>query len=513
MKLVYQTLNALKAVGNFFTNNSVSFKAIWNAMKYRIIMGPFNGVVKKLAKLKEMGTLPMKLVYQTLNAIRAIANYYTNNPIPRRALRASWRYSAMLWPFGYTIRQLTKLKEMGTLPMKLVRQALNAIGLIANFYINGPRINFLDAWKLSFTSWIVTGIVKSFAKAVNALKTLKEIRNIPTESVMDVLTAISSIMYFYRHMKYTDNIDEKSEYTKLIVGKFITMATEIQGRFSRVKEINLKAVMSIILACHYIINYYTYTKFVVKRIKVLCMNDCVRLFSIGTKYVSNIKFKKENLTNVILAINSMRRILRFLKRDTLGPFQRLRAHKNISLLTRVATAMAGLSSINPSNISSVGESLSSALSGIKTVDISQAQAITNMFNAFNGINNSENIINKFADSVKEFTSTCQELMAAMEQNTNAINNADTNSNNRKRSSFFDTIKDKVGNFIEDGSDNNNTSNDIKAEETGVRIANVDEIAKTIAEKINGTLSLDVPDTQVQLLINGTGGNEWTITRY
>jgi hypothetical protein len=42
---------------------------------------------------------------------------------------------------------------------------------------------------------------------------------------------------------------------------------------------------------------------------------------------------------------------------------------------------------------------------------------------------------------------------------------------------------------------------------------VDELAKTIADKINGALSVDVADTQIQLLINGTGGNEWTITKY
>ena len=42
---------------------------------------------------------------------------------------------------------------------------------------------------------------------------------------------------------------------------------------------------------------------------------------------------------------------------------------------------------------------------------------------------------------------------------------------------------------------------------------MEEIAKNIAEKINGTLSVDIPDTQVQLLINGTGGNEWIISRY
>ena len=36
---------------------------------------------------------------------------------------------------------------------------------------------------------------------------------------------------------------------------------------------------------------------------------------------------------------------------------------------------------------------------------------------------------------------------------------------------------------------------------------------TIAEKINGSLSVDVSDAQVQLFINGIGGNEWTISRY
>ena len=40
-----------------------------------------------------------------------------------------------------------------------------------------------------------------------------------------------------------------------------------------------------------------------------------------------------------------------------------------------------------------------------------------------------------------------------------------------------------------------------------------ENAELIADKINGALSVDVADTQIQLLINGTGGNEWTITKY
>jgi hypothetical protein len=122
-----------------------------------------------------------------------------------------------------------------------------------------------------------------------------------------------------------------------------------------------------------------------------------------------------------------------------------------------------------------------------------------MIKAFNGINKSENIINKFAESVKEFTTTCKNLMDAMNYNTDAINNMDTSGMNG-------SIINNENNIIEVGGNNTNNNG-------GVHITNVDEIARTIAEKINGVLSLDVPDTQVQLLINGTGGNEWVISRY
>jgi hypothetical protein len=123
-----------------------------------------------------------------------------------------------------------------------------------------------------------------------------------------------------------------------------------------------------------------------------------------------------------------------------------------------------------------------------------------MFSAFNGINKSENVINKFTESVKEFTNTCKNLMDAMSDNTNAINNIDNSGEKMVVSEI------RENNIIESGG-SNKTTND------GVRIANVEEIAKTIAEKINGALSVDISDTQVQLLINGIGGNEWTITRY
>ena len=133
-------------------------------------------------------------------------------------------------------------------------------------------------------------------------------------------------------------------------------------------------------------------------------------------------------------------------------------------------------------------------------------AVTNMFNAFNNINKSENIINKFAESVKEFTSTCKELMEAMNYNTDAINN-NSNNSSETNTSLSDNVTENISGVNEVTTYNDENKN------KGIRIANVDEIARTIAEKINGALSIDVPDTQVQLLINGSGGNEWTITRY
>ena len=159
-------------------------------------------------------------------------------------------------------------------------------------------------------------------------------------------------------------------------------------------------------------------------------------------------------------------------------------------------------------MSSIGGALSDALSGINTVDMGQVIAVTNMFNAFNKISKSENIINKFTESVKEFTETCKELMDAMGNNTDAINNIDM-SGNRKSGSFFDNVKERVSDFF--GGESNDNSVNIQS--NGMRITNVDEVAKAIAEKINGALSVDVADTQIHLLINGTGGNEWTITKY
>jgi hypothetical protein len=204
----------------------------------------------------------------------------------------------------------------------------------------------------------------------------------------------------------------------------------------------------------------------------------------------------------------MRKIMRFLKHGTLNPIQRVRARKNLRMLNDVASAMTTLSNINTSNISSIGGAISDALSGVNSVDMNQVKAVTNMFNAFSKISKSENVINKFTESVKEFTETCKDLMDAMGNNTNAINNMGT-SGNKKSGSFFDNVKERVSDFF--GGESNDNS--VSVQSNGMRITNVDEVAKAIAEKINGALSVDVADTQIQLLINGTGGNEWTITKY
>ena len=235
------------------------------------------------------------------------------------------------------------------------------------------------------------------------------------------------------------------------------------------------------------------------------MNDAIKLFSKNAKYLKGIgkDFTKSNYNSIKFMLKSMGRILYFLRFFTLNKWQRYRAERNILMLRRMTRTLRGLSQITPSNISSIGSALSNVLSGINKVDLDQVDSVTNLFRAFNRINKSENIINKFTESVKEFTSTCKTLIDAMGYNTDAINNMDTSGFNIP---FFGRNR------------NNNSSEGTpkmspSSQPRDVVITNLDELAKAIAEKINGTLSVDMPDTQVQLLINGTGGNEWTITKY
>ena len=135
MKQIYKVLNVIKLISNFFKENALNKKDIKMARRYKKILIPFGTSIEYLAKLKELGVLPMKLVYQTLNAMKSIANYYIENPIRKKAIRQADRYKDMLKPFGKTIKHLSKLKELGVLPMKLVYQTLNVMKSIANYYI------------------------------------------------------------------------------------------------------------------------------------------------------------------------------------------------------------------------------------------------------------------------------------------------------------------------------------------------------------------------------------------
>ena len=495
-KLVYQSLNVMKSIGDYYIKNPISPLTILQAKLYKMMMRPFGKTLKYFGKLKEMGSIPMKLVYQTLNAMKTIANYYIENPIEKNAIKQAKRYKKMMKPFGKTLEFLGKLKEMGSIPMKLVYQTLNAMSSISNYYMENPiekkAIKQANRYKK---------LLKPFGNAIENLTKLKEMGNIPINIVKNATDAIKYISYLYNDIKISEDIDKKSVFSELIANRFINVAKNIQDKFNDLKPINFYTVGSIILSCRYIINFYTKTKFQTTREHIYIINKTIRQFVDTSVYLKHgiMTFTQNDDNNIKLIIKSMKQIFEFLKNDTLNNRQIRKARKNISIITNFTTALSSLSNINQSSVSSIGEAISNALSGVNTVDLGQVQAVTNMFNAFNGINKSENIINKFAESVKEFTTTCKNLMDAMNYNTDAINNIDTSGMNGH-------IINNENNIIEVGGNNTNNNG-------GVHITNVDEIARTIAEKINGVLSVDVPDTQVQLLINGTGGNEWTISRY
>ena len=368
--ILKQTLETLGFIGKFFMENMLNKKVVKNAKRFKKIIRPFGNTVKHLSKLKELGEIPMDLVIKTLNIIATITNYYIKNPIEKKVIKQAKRYKRILRPFGNTVKHLSKLKELGEIPMDLVIKTLNIMTTIANYYIKNPIEK-----KVIKQAKRYKRILRPFG---NAIKHLSKLKDFNSDSVMSSLKAMESIATFFK-----DNSFDKK--------------------------------------------------------------------------------------------------------------QRKKALKTIIVLKNMTSAMTELSNINSSNLSSAGEVISNTLTGIDKVDIGKVQAVTNMFNAFSSINKSESIMNKFTESVKEFTEACKNLMNAMGDNTDAINNMDGKGTSES-------------NIISSDENTTKTSG-------GVRIANVDELAKTIAEKINGALYVDIPDTQVQLLINGSGGNEWTITRY
>ena len=457
-KKVYQLLKAMKSISNFFIENPIKKKTIRQARRYKRMLRPFIVASQRIAKLKEIGEVPMKLVYQTLNAMRAISNYYIDNPIKNKAIRQSERYKDMLKPFSKSIKQLAKLKELGVIPMKLVHQTLNAIKTIANYYMDNPIKN-----KAIRQSKKYKDMLKPFGNAIKQLVKLKELGVIPMKLVHQTLKTMSAIANYYMENPIKKKAIKQARKYKDMLRPFGSTVTYL----SKLKELGLvpmKLVKQVLNAMSEISNFYREQD----------------LYSFETDDAKN-------------SATSISRIMSSFS-DSVKSMQQLSNLKNVPLntISSIINAVNSITNANPTNLIHIGESMKNALSNINNVNMDKVQSVTNMFSAFNEINKSESIIDKFTKSVNEFTEACKNLMDAMGNNTDAINNMDTSGN----SGFISSNS---------GENSNNTG--------GVRIANVDEIARTIAEKINGALSVDIPDTQVQLLINGMGGNEWTISRY
>ena len=463
MKLVYQTLNAMRAISNYYIDNPIKKKAIKQSERYKDMLKPFSNAIKQLAKLKELGVIPMKLVHQTLNAIKTIANYYMDNPIKNKAIRQSKKYKDMLKPFSNAIKQLAKLKELGVIPMKLVHQTLKTMSAIANYYIENPirKKAIRQAKKYK-------DMLKPFGYTIKHLSKLKELGIIPIKLVHQTLKTMSAIANYYMDNPIKKKAIRQARKYKDMLRPFGSTVTYL-SKLKELGSVPMKLVKQVLNAMSEISNFYREQD----------------LYSFETNDAKN-------------SATSISRIMSSFS-DSVKSMQQLSNLKNIPLntISSIINAVNSITNANPTNLIHIGESMKNALSNINSVNMDKVQSVTNMFSAFNEINKSESIIDKFTKSVNEFTEACKNLMDAMGNNTDAINNMDTSGNR----GFISTN----GISSESGENSNNT--------IGIRIANVDEIARTIAEKINGALSVDIPDTQVQLLINGIGGNEWTISKY
>ena len=506
--LVHQTLDAMGVIGKFYVDNPIEKEVIKQSKKYMKMMRPFGRTLKYFAKLKKLGGVPIDLVHQTLDAMTVIANYYTNNPIEKETIKQAKRYRKVMRPFGRTLKYFAKLKKLGGVPIDLVHQTLDAMKVITDHFINNPIEKETVKQAKRYRK-----VMRPFGRTLKHLNKLKEMGVIPEDVVKSTVKALVYITKFYETATISDDVEAKSFFTKIAVENFTELTGSIQDKFINVPEVDIKAVTSVTSACRSIMSFYASILFVPKEEKIKLINESIKEFADTSNHMkTNIgSYTKENFMSVELLIRSMKNIFKFYRKHGLNKKIRAEVKKDMRLLDRMSKTMSKISRIDPLSISSVGDALTTSLEGVHAVKIDQVKAVTNMFRAFKDINKSENIINKFAESVKEFTTVCNDLMEAMNQNTEAISGMDPNSeNDGESSSLWGKIKDAVSPkplFDDFGNPNDN------AKVGGVRIVNVDELARTIAERINGAISVDVPDTQVQLLINGTGGNEWTITKY
>lgn len=488
MKFIYQTLDAMHAISNYYVENPIKSKAVRQARRYKRMLIPFRKTIEQMSKLKEVGTIPMKLVYQTLDAIKTIANYYVENPIKKKAIKQAKKYKKMLKPFGKTIKNFIKLKELGALPLKLVFQTLDTMKAIGNYYMENPikkkAIKQAKRYKK---------MLKPFSSIIKQLVKLKELGGIPMKLVLQTMNVMSTIANYYMENPIKKKaVRQARRYKKMLkpFGKTVEQLVSLK----EVGSIPMRLVHEALSAISAISDFYREQDLVFFE-RIDARNAAISLYGLVSSFgksVNSLKqdFTKTDFNNVKLAIDSINYLIRVFDSN----LDRGNIYRNMILLNKMKSTISNINTVDalPFN---------NTINGVNAVDLSKVQAVTNMFNAFNDINKSESIIDKFTESVKEFTNTCKDLMDAMSNNTDAINNIDT------IGSGGTTNNEIIENTIIESRNNNSTQNG------GVRIANVDEIARTIAEKINGALSVDIPDTQVQLLINGMGGNEWVISRY
>ena len=498
---IFSALASMLVISNHYTKYPIDDDTIDQAEEYLDMLKPFGNAMNHLAKLKKMGDVPLDLVSNTLSAMNTIANHYTLYPIDDDTIDQAEEYLDMLKPFGKTMGYLAKLKEMGGVPLDLVNGTLNAMNTIANHYIKHPIDDDTIDQAENYED-----MLKPFGTTMEYLAKLKEMGDVPLDLVNGTLNAMNTIAIYYAISPINDDIIDKAEQQEEMMEIF-SNTLKYFPKIKEIGEIPINNVLSVIRACIYITTYYRKTKFWVPLKKVFDMNTAVISFLSTINSLKNTTndFTNANYQNTQLIIQSMYDIITFLNLYSMGKYQRFRAYSTLNVLDRMSYTMLFISKLDASNISSVGNALTNTLNGVNAVDIDRVNAVTNMFNAFSKINKTESIIDKFTESVEKFTTACENLMTAMGNNTDAINNMDSFGFGIN-SPFINNNE----NHFEMGLNDNNPT---QQKPNGIRIINVDEIARTIAEKINGAISVDVPDTQVQLLINGSGGNEWTITRY
>jgi hypothetical protein len=353
----------------------------------------------------------------------------------------------------------------------------------------------------------INTIINGINPFIDMIKKVYSFKDSPTKIVDKIINAFENIQDFFTDNTIEDDAKDNINSYKNFINKFIDMGKELYkiNEYGNIRIDVLNTTLNSLSLIKQFFNKNYIGFFAV--IEANNYKNVLKILSKGSVYLKyTIKdFTNDKYENTKLLVKSMTEIIVFLKTYSLYKYEIKRTNDTLNVLNRMTYTMKRISNIDANNIFTVGNALKTTLNGVNEVDIDKIKSVTNMFDTFNRISKNKSFIEKFTESVKEFTEACENLMIAMGNNTDAINNIDSFGVNSKSTN---TVNDYFINF---GSNEKNENTQIQT--NGVKIINVDEIAKTIAEKINGALSVDVPDTQVQLLINGTGGNEWTITRY